>query len=143
MKENDKIDKFNGFSYTETVIREIVNKDDEYTKQVIKDYFKKRYPKENLRFDFLDEEIVDEVIKLGMAEYKRRKVMAPKAEQIIYENYIPVQKIKDKIEELDIAILECEYSDDDDELYKKAVKEDKVCLLNQKRVLKELLKEEK
>lgn len=143
MKENDKIDKFNGFSYTETVIREIVNKDDEYTKQVIKDCFKKRYPKENLRFDFLDEEIVDEVIKLGMAEYKRRKVMAPKAEQIIYENYIPVQKIKDKIEELDIAILECEYSDDDDELYKKAVKEDKVCLLNQKRVLKELLKGEK
>ena len=58
-------------------------------------------------------------------------------------NSIPVQKIKDKIEELDIAILECEYSDDDDELYKKAVKEDKVCLLNQKRVLKELLKEEK
>lgn len=143
MKENDKIDKFNGFSYTETVIREIANKDDEYTKQVIKDYFTKRYPKENLRFDFLDKEIVDEVIKLGMAEYKRRKVMAPKAEQIIYENYIPVQKIKDKIEELDIAILECEYSDDDDELYKKAVKEDKVCLLNQKRVLKELLKEEK
>ena len=58
-------------------------------------------------------------------------------------DYIPIQKIKDKIEELDIAILECEYSDDDDELYKKAVKEDKVCLLNQKRVLKELLKEEK
>lgn len=100
MKENDKIDKFNGFSYTETVIREIANKDDEYTKQVIKDYFTKRYPKENLRFDFLDKEIVDEVIKLGMAEYKRRKVMAPKAEQIIYENYIPVQKIKDKIEKL-------------------------------------------
>ena len=47
MKENDKIDKFNGFSYTETVIREIANKDDEYTKQVIKDYFTKRYPKEN------------------------------------------------------------------------------------------------
>jgi hypothetical protein len=100
VKENDKIDKFNGFSYTETVIREIANKDDEYTKQVIKDYFTKRYPKENLRFDFLDKEIVDEVIKLGMAEYKRRKVMAPKAEQIIYENYIPVQKIKDKIEKL-------------------------------------------
>lgn len=52
---------------------------------------------------------------------------------------IPVQKIKDKIEELDIKISECEYSDDDDEEYKKAVEKDKLFLLNQKRVLQELL----
>ena len=34
-------------------------------------------------------------------------------------DYISVKKIKVKIEELDIAILECEYSDDDSEEYKK------------------------
>ena len=57
--------------YQERVIKEIVKKDDEYTRQVIKDYFIKKYPKENIKFDFLDEEIVDEIIKLGIAEYQR------------------------------------------------------------------------
>lgn len=56
-------------------------------------------------------------------------------------DYIPIQKIKAKIEELDIAISECIYLDDDDEEYKKAVKKDKLCLLNQKRALQELLEE--
>ena len=50
-----------------------------------------------------------------------------------------IQKVKDKIEELDIAILECEYSDDDSEEYKKEVEQDKLELLKQKRVLQELL----
>lgn len=59
------------FSFSERVIKEVVKRDDEYTKQVIRDYFTKRYPKENLRFDFLDKEIVDEIIKLGIAEYQR------------------------------------------------------------------------
>lgn len=59
------------FSFSERVIKEIVKKDDEHTKQVIKDYFRKKYPKENLRFDFLDEEIVNEVLELGIAEYQR------------------------------------------------------------------------
>ena len=59
------------FSFSERVIKEIVKKDDEYTKQVIKDYFIKKYPNENIKFDFLDEEIVDEIIKLGIAEYQR------------------------------------------------------------------------
>lgn len=67
----DKINRFDTFTYHERVIKEIVKKDDEYTKQVIKDYFIKKYPKENIKFDFLDEEIVDEIIKLGIAEYKR------------------------------------------------------------------------
>ena len=62
--------------------------------------------------------------------------------QKIYENFIQVQKIKAKIEEVDIAILECEYLDDDDEEYKKAVEKDKLCLLNQKRILQELLESE-
>lgn len=54
-------------------------------------------------------------------------------------NTILIQKIKAKIEELDIAISECIYIDDDDKAYKKAVKKDKLCLLNQKRALQELL----
>ena len=59
--------------YQERVIKAIVKKDDENTKRVIKDYFIKKYPKENLRFDFLDKEIVDEIIKLGIAEYQKRQ----------------------------------------------------------------------
>ena len=35
----------------------------------------KKYPKENLRFDFLDEEIVNEVLELGIAEYQRRQAL--------------------------------------------------------------------
>ena len=72
---NLKIDKLDIVSYQESVIKEIVKKDDEYTKQIIKDYFIKKYPKENIKFDFLDEEIVDEIIKLGIAEYKKRQAL--------------------------------------------------------------------
>ena len=57
-------------------------------------------------------------------------------------NYICKSEIKCKIEELDIEISECEYSDDDDEKYKKAVEKDKLCLLNQKKALKQLLESE-
>lgn len=57
------------YSFQERVIKEIVKRDDEHTKQVIKDYFIKKYPKENLRFDFLDEEIANEIIRLGVTEY--------------------------------------------------------------------------
>ena len=67
----DKINRFDTFTYHERVIKEIVRKDDEYTKQVIKDYFIKKYPKKNIKFDFLDEEIVDEIIQLGIAEYQK------------------------------------------------------------------------
>lgn len=61
------------YSFQERIIKEIVKRDDEHTKQVIKDYFIKKYPKENLRFDFLDEEIVNEIIRLGVTEYQRRQ----------------------------------------------------------------------
>lgn len=64
-----------------------------------------------------------------------------KQSKIMCDEYCPqMQKIKAKIEELDIAILECEYSDDDNEEYKKEVEKDKLELLKQKRVLQELLK---
>ncbi len=71
-----------------------------------------------------------------------QKVIKEETPQYIKEIYIPVQKVKDKIEELDIAILECEYSDDDSEEYKKEVEKDKLELLKQKRVLQELLEKE-
>jgi hypothetical protein len=71
----DEINGLDMFSFQERVIKEIVKKDDEYTKQVIRDYFTKRYPKENLRFVFLDKEKVDEIIKLGIAEYQRRQAL--------------------------------------------------------------------
>lgn len=68
-----------------------------------------------------------------------QKVIKEETPKYIKENYIPVQKVKAKIEELDIAISECIYLDDDDEEYKKEVEKDKLCLLNQKRALQELL----
>lgn len=63
------------FSFSERVIKEIVKKDDEHTKQVIKDYLRERYPKENIRIDFLDEEIVNQIIELGIAEYQKRQAL--------------------------------------------------------------------
>lgn len=56
-------------SYTETVFRQIVKKDDEHTRQVIKDYVRQKYPKKNVRIDFLDEEVVNRIIDLGIREY--------------------------------------------------------------------------
>lgn len=71
---------------------------------------------------------------------KSNEYISYKNEKWIKEKYcILIQKIKAKIEELDIAILECIYLDDDDKAYKKAVEKDKLCLLNQKRALQELL----
>lgn len=63
------------FSFSERVIKEIVKEDDEHIKQVIKDYLRERYPKKNIRIDFLDEEIVNEIIKLGITEYQRRQAL--------------------------------------------------------------------
>lgn len=63
------------FSFSERVIKEVVKRDDEHTKQVIRDYFTKRYPKENLKFDFLDEEIVNQILNLGITEYQKRQVL--------------------------------------------------------------------
>ena len=63
------------FTFRERIIKKVVKKDDEHTKQVIKDYFVKKYPKENLKFDFLDEEIVDEIIRLGITEYQSRQAL--------------------------------------------------------------------
>ena len=63
------------FSFSERVIKEVVKRDDEHTKQVIRDYVRNRYPKENIRIDFLDEEIVNQIIELGIAEYQKRQAL--------------------------------------------------------------------
>lgn len=60
-------------------------------------------------------------------------------EKLKKDYYNVINKIENKIDILDIAISECIYIDDDDKAYKKAVKKDKLCLLNQKRALQELL----
>ena len=56
----------------ERVIKEIVKKDDAHTRQVIKDYARTKYPNENVRIDFLDEEVVNQIIDLGVREYLKR-----------------------------------------------------------------------
>lgn len=56
-------------SYTETIFKQIVKRDDENTKQVIKDYVRQKYPNKNVRIDFLDEEVIDRIIDLGIREY--------------------------------------------------------------------------
>ena len=63
------------FSFSERVIKDVVKRDDEHTKQVIKDYLRERYPKKNIRIDFLDEEIVNQIIELGIVEYKKRQAL--------------------------------------------------------------------
>lgn len=60
-------------------------------------------------------------------------------EELKKDYYNVINKIENKIDILDIAISECIYLDEDNEKYKKAVEKDKLCLLNQKRALQELL----
>ena len=67
-------------------------------------------------------------------EEENAQLEAIKVEAIKRYNFesIPVQKVKVKIEELDIAILECEYDDDDVEEYKNDVGKEKRILLIKK-----------
>lgn len=67
------------------------------------------------------------------------KQLQEENEELKKDYYNVINKIENKIDILDIAISECIYIDDDDKAYKKAVKKDKLCLLNQKRALQELL----
>lgn len=67
------------------------------------------------------------------------KKLQKENEELKKDYYNVINKIENKIDILDIAISECIYIDDDDKAYKKAVKKDKLCLLNQKRTLQELL----
>ena len=67
------------------------------------------------------------------------KQLQEENEELKKDYYNVINKIENKIDILDIAISEYIYIDDDDKAYKKAVKKDKSCLLNQKRTLQELL----
>lgn len=74
MPTADETSVFNSiFDYQKRVIKAIIKKDDEYSRRVIRDYFIEKYPKENLRFDFMDEETVDKIIMFGIAEYQERQ----------------------------------------------------------------------
>ena len=73
MKEKTADEMTDMYIFKEKVIKQIVKRDDEYTKQIIKDYVRNKYPKENIRIDFLDEEVVKKIIELGIVEYQRRK----------------------------------------------------------------------
>lgn len=63
------------YKYTESVIKQIVKKDDEQTKQMIKDYVREKYPNEKVRIDFYDEEMIDKIIDLGINALKNEKTV--------------------------------------------------------------------
>lgn len=79
------------------------------------------------------------VIVCFMIGYVCGILAGDKSEELKKDYYNVINKIENKIDILDIVISECIYIDDDDKAYKKAVKKDKLCLLNQKRALQELL----
>lgn len=73
MEEKTADEMTDMYIFKEKVIKQIVKRDDEHIKQIIKDYVRNKYPKENIRIDFLDEEVVEKIIELGIVEYQRRK----------------------------------------------------------------------
>lgn len=76
----------------------------------------------------------------------RRITYCNELEKDLFENssnyVIKKQKVKEKIEELDIQISECEYADDDIEERKQDIEKEKRLLLRDKKTLEELLGEE-
>lgn len=63
------------YKYTEKVIKQIVKKDDEYTRKMIKEYVKTKYPNEKVRIDFYDEETIDKIIDLGINALNSEKTV--------------------------------------------------------------------
>lgn len=97
---------------------------------------------ENNNFNEIDKNRAIELIENGNGHliYNENYFKLQKENEELKKDYYNViNKIENKIDILDIAISECIYIDDDDKAYKKAVKKDKLCLLNQKRALQELL----
>ena len=76
-----------------------------------------------------------------LEEESRKKSIGLICYQEELENSISTQVVIDKIKELDVAILECEYDDDDVEEYKNDVEKEKRILLIKKSALEELLEE--
>lgn len=67
------------YSITNRIIAEVVNKEDEYLKQVIMDYAKKISSEygEEVKVVFLDEDKARKIIELGIQEYFRRENAKP------------------------------------------------------------------
>lgn len=111
---------------------------------ILSDY--KRVLKENEILKEEKEQAWEEWNNLEQGSYETEQKLKQQIKELRKENeelkkdyYNVINKIENKIDILDIAISECIYIDDDDKAYKKAVKKDKLCLLNQKRALQELL----
>ena len=151
-KENEEL-KSNNEKYIihltdeqyKTVIENAQNDINQKLIQKVKDKIKEILKNGEYRIIFEgDAEFPDEATIITTKYLKLEKVQKLQREnerlrkqnKIMCDEYCPqIQKIKAKIEELDIAILECEYSDE----YKKEVKKDKLELLKQKSILQELL----
>lgn len=67
MSNIEEIENYNTF--TQRVMKQIVSKDDEETRKLLIKYAKEKYPKDEVRIDFYDEEIVKKIISLGITEY--------------------------------------------------------------------------
>lgn len=63
------------YSYQETIFKQFVKKDDEDTKKALIDYAKKYVETKNnyIRLLFLDQDIAEAIIDLGIKEYLRRR----------------------------------------------------------------------
>lgn len=60
------------FTIQSRIVAAIVDTRDKQTIEAIKKHFKNKYKNEYVDIAFLDEKKVDEIIELGIAEYKRR-----------------------------------------------------------------------
>lgn len=71
---NIEMDENYCLKVTENIIKQVVAKDDEHTKQVMKEYAMQKSKEigEKINMCFIDKEIVDEIIELGIQEYSRR-----------------------------------------------------------------------
>ena len=130
----------NGNKADLTVLGEEINA----IEHILSDY--KRVLKENEILKEEKEQAWEEWNNLEQGSYGTEQKLKQQIKELKKENeelkkdyYNVINKIENKIDILDIVISECIYIDDDDKAYKKAVEKDKLCLLNQKRALQELL----
>ena len=134
LKENERYKKsdYETICLENNELREITDRIQSEYKDLLKDNFKLKNELETKRKEYQE---TYEDIREELGELKKEN------EELRKDYYNVINKIENKIDILDIAISECIYIDDDDKAYKKAVKKDKLCLLNQKRALQELLEE--
>ena len=64
------------YTYTETLMAQVVNKRDELMLKTIQDYITKRKVEfdENITAILIDEDKLRYILELGVAEYERRKI---------------------------------------------------------------------